>query len=85
MKLWRRIHESGLIKTLVIKQEETGMYGIVVHEPHGQRRISKRHVCADVETAKLTADDLVNTHYPHTCTAGKCSQWETPNSSRSVI
>jgi len=77
VRLWRRAHNNGSIKTLLIGQGDTESYRIIVHEPRGEYRIRENHHLADLLTAKLLADELVQQHYPHACNDGDCGAWET--------
>ena len=77
MKFWRRFHNYGAIKTLLIGQGTTELYRIIVHEPRGEYRIREEPELSKLTNAKLIADQLVQRHYPHNCDNGECSSWET--------
>jgi hypothetical protein len=76
MSRWRRSHQNGSIKTLLIRQSDTGTYSIIVHEPRGERRIGVRYAHEDLDIAKMTADGLVQNHYPHCCSDDGCDEWQ---------
>ena len=78
MKVWKRIHKDGIIKTLLIGQGDTELYRIIVHEPRGEYRIREDTQLSNLISAKLIADELVQRHYPHSCVDGECSAWENP-------
>ncbi len=77
MKMWRRTHKYGAIKTLLIGQGDSNLYRIIVHEPRGEYRIRDDHEVTNLLTGKRIADELVQKHYPHHCEVGECSGWET--------
>jgi hypothetical protein len=78
VKVWKRIHKDGIIKTLLIGQGDTELYRIIVHEPRGEYRIREDTQLSNLISAKLIADELVQRHYPHSCVDGECSAWENP-------
>ena len=77
VRLWRRAHKYGAIKTLLIGQGDTKLYRIIVHEPRGEYRIRPNPDLTNLVAARLMADEMVQTHYPHSCADGECGSWET--------
>ena len=76
MGRWRRSHQNGVIKTLVIGQDANGLYSIIVHEPRGEHRVGAKYAHDSLEIAKMTADGLVQNHYPHSCLDDGCDEWQ---------
>jgi hypothetical protein len=75
MDSWRRRHYYGGGITLALAIWLNGRCEASVYESPGRCAVSERVTCDTTDEAKVLADELLKTAYPHDCAFSRCDPW----------
>ena len=73
MSTWSRLHLNDSIKAMAVSQNQR--FFVFVREPASERRHPRECYRSDLESARETADSIVQAYYPHDCTPQLCGPW----------